>query len=72
MTVKVIVKKNTYHDSVSLMVLSAKANTLAGVRQASVVAMGTDLNKEVIRNIGLMTANRERRDGRSPDRRRNR
>ncbi len=54
MTVKVIIKKNTYHDSVSLMVLSAKANTLSDVKQA-VVAMGTDLNKEVIRNIGLMT-----------------
>lgn len=58
MTVKVIIKKNTYHDSVSLMVLSTKANTLPDVKQA-VVAMGTDLNKEVIRNIGLMNADIE-------------
>lgn len=52
MAVKVVIKKNTYFDSVSLMALSAKANGVEGVEQA-VVAMGTDLNKEVIKNVGL-------------------
>jgi succinyl-CoA synthetase alpha subunit len=54
MAVKVVIKKNTYFDSVSLMALSTKVNTLEGVKQA-VVAMNTDLNREVIRNVGLMT-----------------
>jgi len=54
MAVRVNIKKSTYFDSVSLMALSTKANKIAGVEQA-VVAMGSDLNKEVIRNVGLMT-----------------
>ncbi len=54
MSIKVVIKSGSYVDSVSLMVLSTKANALPGVEQA-VVAMGTDLNKEVINNIGLMT-----------------
>lgn len=52
MAVRTIVKKNTYFDSVSLMVLSTKANQLPGVKQA-VIAMGADLNKDVLRNVGL-------------------
>lgn len=55
MTTKTVVKKNTYYDSVSLMSISTKANQIDGVDQAF-VAMGTDMNKEVLRNVGLMTA----------------
>ncbi|OCA88128.1 FdrA family protein [Bacillus sp. FJAT-27225] len=54
MAVKVVIKKNTYFDSVSLMSLSTKANQIEGVEQAF-VAMGTEMNKEVLRNIGLIT-----------------
>jgi FdrA protein len=54
MSVKVVIKQNTYFDSVSLMSLSTKANQIEGVEQAF-VAMGTEMNKEVIRNIGLNT-----------------
>lgn len=54
MTVQVLVKSNTYIDSVSLMSLSTKANELAGIDQA-IIAMGTEMNKEVIKNVGLMT-----------------
>ncbi|QFG00340.1 acyl-CoA synthetase FdrA [Psychrobacillus glaciei] len=54
MTVQVVVKANTYIDSVSLMSLSTKANQIEGVEQA-IIAMGTEMNKEVIRNVGLMT-----------------
>jgi FdrA protein len=53
MTVKVLIKKNTYFDSVSLMSLSTKANQIEGVEQA-VVAMGTEMNKGVLRNVGLL------------------
>ncbi len=52
MTVKVVVKRNTYFDSVSLMSLSTKANQIEGVEQA-VVAMATEMNKGVLRNVGL-------------------
>ncbi|WP_042477461.1 acyl-CoA synthetase FdrA [Bacillus ndiopicus] len=54
MTVQVLIKTNTYFDSVSLMSLSTKANQIEGVEQA-IIAMGTEMNKEVIRNVGLMT-----------------
>ncbi|KKO52462.1 acyl-CoA synthetase FdrA [Paenibacillus sp. DMB20] len=54
MSTKVVIKKNTYFDSVSLMSLSTKANQIAGVEQAF-IAMGTQMNKEVLENVGLMT-----------------
>ncbi|CAG9609582.1 acyl-CoA synthetase FdrA [Pseudoneobacillus rhizosphaerae] len=54
MTVQVVIKPNTYFDSVSLMSLSTKANQVEGVEQA-IIAMGTEMNKGVIRNVGLMT-----------------
>jgi succinyl-CoA synthetase alpha subunit len=38
----------------SLMALSTKANELDGVEQA-MIGMGTDLNKQVIESVGLMT-----------------
>jgi FdrA protein len=55
MTVQVLIRKNTYFDSVSLMSLSTKANRIEGVEQA-VVAMATEMNKGVLRNVGLFTA----------------
>jgi FdrA protein len=54
MPIKVVIKPNTYCDSVSLMSLSTKANQIEGVEQA-VVAMGTEMNKGVLRNVGLLT-----------------
>ncbi|MBU5444344.1 acyl-CoA synthetase FdrA [Paenibacillus sp. MSJ-34] len=54
MATKIVIKKNTYFDSVSLMSLSTKANRMEGVDQAF-IAMGTEMNKEVLRNVGLMT-----------------
>jgi hypothetical protein len=47
-------KKNTYFDSVSLMSVSTKANKLPGVEQAF-VAMATEMNKGVLKNLGLLT-----------------
>ena len=54
MSIKVLFKQNTYIDSVSLMTLSNRANEIDGIEQA-MIAMGTDMNKEVIKNIGLNT-----------------
>ena len=43
-----------YTDSMSLMALSTKVNQLPGVEKA-MIGMGTDMNKEVIKDVGLMT-----------------
>jgi len=51
---KVVIKKNTYFDSVSLMSISTQANEIEGVNQAF-VAMATEMNKEVLRNLKLTT-----------------
>ncbi|MDX1301425.1 acyl-CoA synthetase FdrA [Photobacterium sp.] len=53
MVVKVIIKKNTYFDSVSLMALSTKINEMENLEQA-VVAMATEMNKGVLDNVGLL------------------
>lgn len=58
MATKIVIKKSTYFDSVSLMSLSTKANQIEGVDQAF-IAMGTEMNKEVLRNVGLMTSELE-------------
>ena len=55
MALKAVIKKNTYFDSVSLMSLSTRANAIEGIDQA-VVAMATEMNKEVLRNAGMWTA----------------
>lgn len=49
-----IVRKNSYYDSVTLMSLSSKILDLKGVEEA-VVSMGTDMNKELLENVGLST-----------------
>ncbi|MFC5402661.1 acyl-CoA synthetase FdrA [Cohnella soli] len=53
MSTKVVIKKNTYFDSVSLMSLTTKANKIDTIEQAF-IAMGTQMNKEVLQNVGLM------------------
>ena len=47
-----VVKPNTYIDSVSLMSISTRANRIDGIAQA-VVAMGTEMNLAVIRDLDL-------------------
>lgn len=54
MPTKIVVKKNTYFDSVSLMSISTKANQLEGVQQAF-VAMATEMNKQLLNNLGLLS-----------------
>jgi succinyl-CoA synthetase alpha subunit len=52
MPIQVLIKRNTYVDSVSLMSVSTKANAVEGVEQA-VVAMATEMNKGVLRSVRL-------------------
>ncbi|MGY0021728.1 acyl-CoA synthetase FdrA [Streptomyces sp. cg35] len=54
MSTTAVVRKNTYYDSVSLMSVSTRANGLDGVDQAF-TAMGTEMNKGVLDNLGLLT-----------------
>ncbi|MCW4040442.1 MAG: acyl-CoA synthetase FdrA [Candidatus Bathyarchaeota archaeon] len=54
MNVTVIIRKNTYRDSVILMKLSNKVAELDGVLQAGVV-MGTPTNKEFLKALNLLT-----------------
>ena len=49
-----VVRKNTYQDSINLMLLTNRVNTLAGVRQSQIM-MATDANKDIYRNAGLLT-----------------
>ena len=52
MTVKGLVKKGIYFDSVSLMIVSKELNKLDGIIDSSVI-MGTKENKEILRAVGL-------------------
>jgi len=47
-----VIKPNTYQDSVSLMLLSQRLNTLPGVNQVSVM-MGTPANRQILRATGF-------------------
>ncbi|KKM12213.1 hypothetical protein SY88_04895 [Clostridiales bacterium PH28_bin88] len=55
MPVKVLIKKNAYYDSVTLMSVSKEVTGMDGVEEA-VVAMATGLNKELLANVGMVTA----------------
>ena len=54
MIIKAVVRKNSYYDSVTLMAISKKIEEIHGVINA-VVSMGTDMNKELLKNAGMMT-----------------
>ena len=48
------IRKNTYYDSVKLMLISKDVKKVEGVHEA-LVGMGTDLNKELSENLNLLT-----------------
>lgn len=66
MSVKIVIKPNTYFDSVSLMSISTRANKLDGVEQAF-VAMATEMNKGVLKNLGLLAPETGAGEKRRPD-----
>jgi len=53
MVVRVIVRKNTYRDSVTLMRISNEASRLDGVSRAAVV-MATPTNKQLLKDVKLL------------------
>ncbi len=66
MSVKIVIKPNTYFGSVSLMSISTRANKLDGVEQAF-VAMATEMNKGAPKNLGLLTPEAGTGEKRRPD-----
>lgn len=56
--IRVTVKKNSYHDSVTLMSLSGKVSALPHIQEA-VVSMATEMNKELLANVGMLTPEAE-------------
>lgn len=48
------IKKNTYYDSVTLMLVSGNLSSAAGVKDASVM-MGTDHNKSIMAKAGILS-----------------
>ncbi len=55
MTLQTSIKRNAYYDSVTLMLLSRELQKLEGVEDV-LVGMGTDLNLDLARDLGLATA----------------
>ena len=49
-----VIKKNSYQDSINLMLLTNAINLLEGVTKCSVM-MGTEANKDILRNSNLLT-----------------
>lgn len=54
MCVDVVVRKNTYYDSVTLMLITKEVKKIDGVLEV-LVGMGTELNKELADNLKLTT-----------------
>ncbi len=54
-----IIMENTYFDSIVLMSISGQLREVDGVEEASVV-MGSKANREILKNIGLLTAEGEK------------
>ncbi len=55
MTIKCLIKPSEYHDSVSLMLMAKELASEPGVADAAVV-MGTEANKAILKEAGLLTA----------------
>ncbi|WML37127.1 acyl-CoA synthetase FdrA [Clostridium sp. OS1-26] len=53
-----VIKKNSYQDSINLMLLTNSINTLHGVTKCSIM-MGTNANKDIFKNSGLLTVEAE-------------
>ena len=49
-----VIKKNSYQDSINLMLLTNVINALPGVTKSQIM-MGTDANKDIFRGAGLLT-----------------
>lgn len=51
---RTVIKKNSYQDSINLMLATNEIMAIPGI-SASTIMMGTDANKEIMQNSGLLT-----------------
>lgn len=58
MQTRTVIRSNAYYDSVTLMRISTEAGKLKGVSDV-LVGMGTELNKDTLRNVELLTKEAE-------------
>ncbi len=58
MSIKCIIKRSEYHDSVTLMQVARELTRLPGVADAAVM-MATEANKGLLRNSGMLTLEAE-------------
>ncbi len=58
MAIQTLIKRSEYHDSVTLMLVARELSHMAEVDDAAVV-MGTEANKGLLKNAGLLTAEAE-------------
>lgn len=49
-----VIKRNSYQDSINLMLLTNALNALPGVTKSQIM-MGTDANKDILEGAGLLT-----------------
>ena len=56
---RTVIRTNAYYDSVTLMRISSQAEKLEGVTQV-MVGMGTQLNKEALDKVGLLSSEAEK------------
>lgn len=54
MQTRTVIRSNAYYDSVTLMRISTEAGKLPGVSHV-LVGMGTELNKDTLKNVELLT-----------------
>lgn len=54
MILKNVVKKNSYYDSATLMLLTSKIGAIIGSTKNVAVMMATDMNKELMESSGLL------------------
>jgi FdrA protein len=55
LTVKILIKKSEYHDSVTLMLVARELTKFPGVIDVGVI-MGTEANKALLKESGLLTS----------------
>jgi hypothetical protein len=55
-----VILKNNYQDSINLMLLTNTINNLDGVAMSQIM-MGTDANKDILNNTGLLIIQKQKR-----------
>ena len=55
---KIVVEKNSYYDSVFLMLINKELKKIPGVKDVA-VSMGTEMNVELLKHVGFFNQDME-------------